>query len=109
MAKFRKKPVVIEAITWDEFLAHGREQYRILGKKLDLNDMPWSFTYGGHAVTHENDTTYLIPTLEGTMQFHPGEVLITGVKGEIYPCKGDIFTATYEVVDPIGAEPYEVK
>lgn len=39
-----------------------------------------------------------IPTLEGTMHASPGDWIITGVKGERYPCKPDIFEATYELV-----------
>ena len=62
------------------------------------NGMPLSFNYGGQPITHENDACYLIPTLEGTMRFNRGDMLITGVKGEIYPCKPDIFEATYEPV-----------
>ena len=58
--------------------------------------MPWSFDFKGHAITHENNECYLIPTLEGTMQFTPTDMLIVGVKGEIYPCKKDIFEMTYE-------------
>jgi len=92
--KFRKKPVVIEAITFDELVAHGREH---CGPHAH-NGMPWSFEYKGQPITHENDDCYLIPTLEGSMKFTRGDMLITGVKGEIYPCKADIFAATYEVV-----------
>ena len=91
MAKFRKKPVVIEAITFDELVEYGKAN----GGNI-VNDMPWSFNYKGHPITHENDQCYLIPTLEGTHNFTPNDMLITGVKGEIYPCKKDIFEATYE-------------
>lgn len=94
MAKFRKKPVVIEAITFDELVEYGKAN----GANI-VNGMPWSFNYNGHPITHENDNCYLIPTLEGTMRFDRGDMLITGVKGEIYPCKGDIFQATYEAVN----------
>jgi len=93
MTHFRKKPVVIEAITFDELVEHGKAH----GGNI-VNGMPWSFTYAGHAVTHENDNCYLIPTLEGTMQFTREDMLITGVNGEIYPCKVDIFEKTYERV-----------
>lgn len=89
--KFRKKPVVIEAITFDELVEHGKAQ----GVPL-YNGMPWSFTYGGQPITHENDDCYLIPTLEGTMRMQREDMLIIGVKGEIYPIKDDIFRATYE-------------
>lgn len=89
--KFRKKPVVIEAITFDELVERGIKS----GGNI-VNGMPWSFSYAGQPITHENDNCYLIPTLEGTMRFERGGMLITGVKGEIYPCAGDIFAATYE-------------
>lgn len=88
--KFIKKPVEIEAITFDQLVEHGKS----VGADLH-NGMPWSFEYNGHPITHENDECYLIPTLEGTMKFTPGDILITGVKGEIYPCRADIFALTY--------------
>ena len=91
--KYRKKPVVIEAITFDEFVEYGKSHSANV-----VNGMPWSFNYNGHPVTHENDKCYLIPTLEGTHNFTPDDMLITGVQGEIYPCKIDIFQATYEEV-----------
>lgn len=95
MAQYRKKPVVIEAITFDELVGHGRAN----GGNI-VNGMPWSFQYQGHPITHENDDCYLIPTREGTMRFERGAMLITGVQGEIYPCAADIFSATYEPVEP---------
>ena len=61
--------------------------------------MPWSFEYNGHPVTHGSDDCYLIPTLEGDHLFTRDDMLITGVKGEIYPCKIDIFHQTYERVE----------
>lgn len=91
MGKFRKKPVVIEAITFEELVSHG-----ILSGAPLTNNMPWSFDYKGHPITHENDNCYLIPTLEGTMRMERGDMLITGVAGEIYPCELAIFAATYE-------------
>lgn len=90
--KYCKKPVVIEAITFEEFVQHGRDSGATI-----VNGMPWSFSYNDHPITHENDECYLIPTLEGTHNFTPADMLITGVKGEIYPCKKDIFAATYEL------------
>lgn len=93
MSRFRKKPVVIEAITFNELVEYGKAH----GDNF-VNGMPWSFSYAGHPITHENNECYLIPTLEGTMKFHQGDMLITGVKGEIYPCKSDVFEATYEPI-----------
>lgn len=93
MALYRKKPVIIEAVTFDEFVEHGRQS----GCEL-IEGMPWSFEFNGHPVTHENDACYLIPTLEGVMRFTPEDMLITGVEGEIYACKRDIFLKTYDLV-----------
>lgn len=94
--KFRKKPVVIEAITFDELVEHGRNANP--QNAAEHGGFAWHFTYAGHPLTHENDDCYLIPTLEGTMRMERGDMLITGVAGEIYPCKRDIFDATYEAV-----------
>lgn len=91
MARYRKKPVEVEAITFDELVEHGR-----VSAVSSNNGVPWAFDYNGHRITHETDDCYLIPTLEGTFEFIRGDMLITGVKGEIYPCKPDIFAATYE-------------
>jgi hypothetical protein len=91
MPLFTKKPVTIEAITFDELVSYGLEH---CGSNKH-NGMPWSFKYRGHPITHENDNRYLIPTLEGTMNFSRGDMLITGVNGEIYPCRMDIFEKTY--------------
>ena len=92
--KYRKKPVVIEAITFDEFVEYGRQHTDNI-----VGGMPWSFEYNGHPVTHGSDDCYLIPTLEGDHLFTRDDMLITGVKGEIYPCKIDIFHQTYERVE----------
>lgn len=92
--KYRKKPVVIEAITFEEFVEYGKNN----GGNI-VNGMPWSFNYNGHPITHENDERYLIPTIEGHLNFTPQDMLITGVNGEIYPCKKDIFEKTYEAVE----------
>lgn len=92
---YKKKPVTVEAITFDEFVQYGIEH----GGNV-VNGMPWHFEYNGHAVTHTTDEAdndcYIIPTLEGNHLFTRNDMLITGVKGEIYPCKRDIFQKTYE-------------
>lgn len=61
-------------ITFDEFVQYGRDN----GANI-VNGMPWSFTYNGHAVTHENDQCYLItaPGVPDTMFFRPGDMLLT--------------------------------
>lgn len=91
---YRKKPVVIEAITFDEFVKYGANQCPDDAKLHD--GFAWHFKYKDHPVTHENNECYIIPTLEGMMNFTPKDMLITGIAGEIYPCKLDIFNETYE-------------
>ena len=95
MPLFTKKPVTIEAITFDDLVTHGLANCGTNSYK----GMPWSFQYKDHPISHENDNCYLIPTLEGTMHFKRGDMLITGVNGEIYPCKMDIFEKTYVPVE----------
>lgn len=95
--KYRKKPVVIEAITFEEFVKIGLSQEGEDGVNI-VNGEPWAFKYKGHPITQENSECYIIPTLEGYYNFTPKDMLITGVQGEIYPCKIDIFNETYEPV-----------
>ena len=92
--KYRKKPVIVEAITFDELVQYGLNNTTNI-----VGGMPWSFSYNGHPISHENDRCYLIPTLEGTHYMTPDDMLITGVKGEIYPCKKDIFAQTYDAAE----------
>lgn len=84
MPKFRKKPVVIEAVQYGPYTAPS------LGVSLFLADCE------GWRTTEEG---IVIPTLEGDHLARPGDWIIKGVKGEFYPCKPDIFAATYEPVE----------
>lgn len=83
MPLFRKKPVVIEAIQLD--FNNKDEIKKFLGA-----DLGRTVSAPGHV-----DAVY-IQTLEGTMRADPGDWIIRGVKGELYPCKDDIFKATYD-------------
>lgn len=102
MPTFRKKPVEIEAVHWDgnnvdDVLAFINEDDRW---KEGIDDG----YVGGPGIGHTPPLGTLdIPTLEGTMTASAGDWIIRGVKGEIYPCKPDIFEATYDEV--IGALP----
>ena len=82
MAQYRKKPVVIEAVQWD-----GNLKTLIIFPKEDTEN-----------VKLRNGDLY-IQTLEGEMKANIGDYIIRGVKGEYYPCKPDIFEATYEKVN----------
>jgi len=92
MKKFRKKPVEIEAvqITKDNiYTVQDQVNETLPGVKM----IKLSYPAGGiHA------DGMLIPTLEGKMKCSLGDYLIRGVKGELYPCKPDIFELTYEPV-----------
>lgn len=88
--KFRKKPVVIEAVLWDET--------RATFKELEFMGMKWS-GHEGHRDRPEEVRNLRIKTLEGAMLASKGDWIIKGVKNEFYPCKPDIFEATYEPVN----------
>ncbi len=82
MAKYRKKPVVIEAV---QYTAHEPDA---------------AITFlGGACWWDEIGPT--ISTLEGEMQVSDGDWIIKGVNGEFYPCKPDIFEKTYELVEDV--------
>ena len=74
MAKYRKKPVIIEA---EQYLPGGPIPAGVVSQWGEL----------------------FVLTLEGNMKVSPGDWVITGVAGEKYPCKNDIFLATYEPVE----------
>lgn len=80
MTKYRKKPVVIDAVQWSG----------------DILDAEQIVEFGdGDPIGFKGDTLQIV-TLEGVMSASPGDWIIRGVKGELYPCKPDIFAATYD-------------
>lgn len=79
MKRHRKKPVVIEAVQLTEDNINSVEDW-----------------CGGLIVDGDFGTHMLIYTLEGIMRADISDYIIRGVNGEFYPCKPDIFTATYE-------------
>lgn len=91
MPNFRKKPVVIEAIQFTEDQA-----IRCL---IDREPAPFGLSVSGdfHPADRTVSRAWIsIGTLEGTMRADIGDWIIKGVQGELYPCKPDIFAATYE-------------
>lgn len=91
MPLYRKKPVVIEAvklvkgIIYPQWLQQAIDKGEVVvrGTSLVTRDMPFAD----------------ISTLEGIMTANPGDWIIQGVNGEIYPCKPDIFEKTYDIVE----------
>lgn len=90
MARYRKKPVVIEAIQWQ-----GNNICAVLDFGSNTGPSP---LWGDDFKIDENQRCVSIFTPEGTMQASIGDWIICGVKGEFYPCKPDIFEDTYEPV-----------
>lgn len=98
MSKFRKKPVVIEAMLWPGMPnPTGPDAKRELAY-LDRFDA-WMAANQGDRKCRYRGAHVVIPTLEGEMEASPGDWIIRGVQGELYPCKPDIFAATYEPAD----------
>jgi hypothetical protein len=90
--RYRKKPVEIEAMQFtdlDSYMAIV-DWYKVTNTSTLSVDEALAF----------RTPLMLIQTLEGTMAANPGDWIIRGVKGEFYPCKPDIFEATYQEVAP---------
>jgi hypothetical protein len=94
--KYRKKPVVIDAVRWT-----GQEaDLQAVFELVDFDKLPPDEAHVGAGIGFvPAHGTLDIPTLEGVMTAQPGDWIIKGVKGEVYPCKPDIFEATYEAVE----------
>ena len=94
MPKFRKKPVVIEAIKFTGINERLQAEYeKFVGQPLEVRAV-------------SNVICLVIPTLEGEYIASPGDMIIKGVAGECYPCEPDIFAKTYDAVQeelPIAA------
>jgi hypothetical protein len=94
VGKFRKKPVVIEA-----YQLTKERAFECLNERKPFNFMltvsgQWNPNNGTVSDAYIN-----LQTLEGVMQARLDDWIIKGVKGELYPCKPDIFEATYEAAD----------
>ena len=85
MTEFVKKPIQIEAVQWT-------------GENWDEIQ-----PFAGLAVVR-NEEHLLVETDEGTMMAYPGDWIIRGIIGEYYPCKDEVFRATYEEVSPPSGE-----
>jgi len=86
MPLFRKKPVVIEAVQLDPFAAHRHDLPAGVTGVPSPNADNWAY----------EGCRFYVDTLEGRMEALPGDWIIRGVAGEVYPCKDPIFRATYE-------------
>ena len=99
MTKYRKKPVVIDAMQFkgpDGTLENG-PSHEWLEYSIAFDD--WIIDNQGDVKCRYVGPTLVIPTLEGDMTAMPGDWIIKGVKGELYPIKSDVFELTYEAVE----------
>ena len=118
MSRFRKKPVVVEATQWFKNGDHPQDQCRLIedAGNSETGELAPPFLSEGRVVRyfrHPDDPGYYVcPICRKLMQAHgwldtpeggsvvcPGDWIITGVQGEHYQCKPDIFEATYELAD----------
>ena len=90
--RYRKKPVVIEAVKWTG--DNLEEIIEFTGR--DISSSSWSMDYFKEVVKKDGLKIF---TLEGPHMATIGDMIIRGVQGECYPCKPDIFDETYEKVD----------
>lgn len=90
MARYRKKPVEIDAVQWTEDVSM-RELIDFTNGLVKLNDVDRDF----HVYDRLHDTW---------VQFQYGDWIIKGVQGEFYPCRDDVFAATYEAVTADAAD-----
>ena len=82
MARYVKKPIVVEAVQWT-------------GDNIEEIN-----TFLQTIITfHQRESELVIPTLEGDMIASKGDYIIRGIKNEYYPCKPDIFEASYSIVE----------
>lgn len=89
MARFRKKPVVIEAFRW----TGGPDQEEDPVWAVEAIEARRMYYQGGQ------EPCMTIETSEGTMRANVGDWIIRGVEGELYPCRPSVFEATYEPVE----------
>ena len=87
MARFRKKPVEVEAIQYEGGLSSGSQVWT------------WANSLDCARDIQVHDEHLKIKTLEGTMRASPGDWIIRGTSGEVYPCKPDVFDDVYEPAD----------
>lgn len=99
MNKYRKKPVIIEANVYQPGMEDGFEQFTVSGL-LDAKCNALVKSWYGDVISDPSALVHIpfIQTLEGKHYVTKGDYIITGIQGERYPCKPDIFEATYDKV-----------
>lgn len=87
MGYFIKRPIVVEAF------------------RIGYDDTPdWFMKSNNARIINLGDSVIEVDTLEGTMTANYGDYIIKGIKGELYPCKADVFMASYDKLEPTRIE-----
>ena len=94
MSKYKLKPLIAEALTFDELMEYGRTQTDNV-----YNNMPWSFEYLGYAVTHETDTCYIISCENDSVYFTPEKMIVLTGNEQICVLDLDQFNRLYELIE----------
>lgn len=102
MPKFRKKPMVIEAVQFNRRLPQALDQKTSSRLALLAGQPPdelYDLILSQNRPVIDHGDHLIIETLKGNHRADIGDWIIKGVQGELYPCKPDIFEATYELVE----------
>ena len=93
--KYKKKPVVIEAIQWNG--QNAKQILEFMGQKVDLSSQIAQDSFYDYELSLQNG--WKITTLEGGHIASINDFIIKDIKGKFYPCKPDIFSLTYDKVE----------
>lgn len=95
--QFEVIPYRVEAITFDEFVAEGLKSAPVVA-----NGMPWHFEFKGHAITHETDDCYLIPSygaVPAMQRLTRNDMLIIGAAGDLHVKSIGTFNMQYRAIE----------
>lgn len=95
MAKYRKLPVVIEALSVSQIFSTQIDRFGLLPKWVQVAILEKILIFDRSTM---NFTTFKVKTLEGILSAKYDDMIIQGVNGELYPCDLEIFNKTYELV-----------
>jgi hypothetical protein len=96
MVKYVGKVVVVDTITFDEFLELGKSS---VSPQYLHNGYAWHFLYKGFPVTHEHNALYLVSTPDGIKRFYREDLLVTDETGKIFPIDAALFKYAFVSVD----------
>lgn len=94
MAKYKLKPMILEAISFQEFIDYGKRNTENI-----YNGIPWSFDFLGRKVTHETDDSYIISSYDGTNLLFTKNQMLLIENNELVPMNIDQFNQTCEPLE----------